>query len=417
MKLYHDIPSSQGVENAIKRAKQMVTAAYTPIKPLPIVYKVRSAQGVFSYIEHDSPAGFPLCGMVYSSVRRTEKYIGYNISPETFFTALKNPNSVLYMRRIDGTGQNVHAYYGIVCSAFVSYVFDLPYRTPCVRLPQLEGMEEIECREPEGLKLLDILLDTGRHVAVVTDIERDETGKVHAVYVSESVMPFCRTTRFTPDEFRMFWMESPYCRYKIYRYAHTDHITYTPSPFLRLEGEEAAPERTYTLLPDFGNQANYVLGQDPVEISIFDPDYPTVLVTDPSGEQTSWLVHEGKVIFNPEKPGFYTACAVNGSAQSEEIAWCVTDLSFTVDRDAYRPGETVRVCFQNSAPDSLVAWQFNNKEDDRGKSGGTCSGVGSKGELVVPVPAFAGQLELYLIAKNQYGCYSSRRIPIKISEE
>jgi hypothetical protein len=34
MLLYHDIPSSRGVENALRRAKQMAEVQYTPVKKL-----------------------------------------------------------------------------------------------------------------------------------------------------------------------------------------------------------------------------------------------------------------------------------------------------------------------------------------------------------------------------------------------
>ena len=116
MLLYHDIPSSKGVENALRRAKQMAEVEYTPVKRLPIVEKCLNSDGTQRYIENHSPVGFPIRGMIYSSVRRNEKYLGFNVSLETFITAVSNPNSVVYTRPIKGTGQHVHNYYGIVCS-------------------------------------------------------------------------------------------------------------------------------------------------------------------------------------------------------------------------------------------------------------------------------------------------------------
>ena len=35
MKLYPDKPTSQGMENALKRARQMVDFRWTPIRPVP----------------------------------------------------------------------------------------------------------------------------------------------------------------------------------------------------------------------------------------------------------------------------------------------------------------------------------------------------------------------------------------------
>ena len=128
MFLYHDRPASIGVENALRRAKQLAQLCYTPILPLPIVEKIRGASGErrdSANVETHSPAWLPLQGVLYSSVRRTETYVGYNITPETFITALSNPNSVMYKKPIKGTGQNVHNHYGTVCSCFVSYCLNI----------------------------------------------------------------------------------------------------------------------------------------------------------------------------------------------------------------------------------------------------------------------------------------------------
>ena len=37
MKLTHDLPSSEGVRNGLKRAKRLVEARFTPIKRFPVV--------------------------------------------------------------------------------------------------------------------------------------------------------------------------------------------------------------------------------------------------------------------------------------------------------------------------------------------------------------------------------------------
>ena len=40
MQLYHDIPKSQGVANAIKRARQMVELEWTPLDMFPCNYVI-----------------------------------------------------------------------------------------------------------------------------------------------------------------------------------------------------------------------------------------------------------------------------------------------------------------------------------------------------------------------------------------
>ena len=105
MKLTHDVPQSQGAANALKRAKQMVNIAYTPCKAMPIVTKVFDENVQPSMVRSFSIPGFPLQGIVYSSVRRVEKFVGYNVSPETFVTAVANPNSVIYNKLIIQEGR------------------------------------------------------------------------------------------------------------------------------------------------------------------------------------------------------------------------------------------------------------------------------------------------------------------------
>ena len=415
MQLHHDIPQSQGAANALKRAKQMVCAQYVPLKPLPTLTKIFEAPDKMTFLRNYSMPGFPVQGIVYSSVRRVEKYVGFNISLETFFTAISNPNSVIYTRPIVQGKQGVHSYYGTVCSCFVSYVLQIPYKMRCTRLQQEPSLEKQTFSDLDELRLLDLLLDN-KHVVIVTGIERDETGRIQFISVSESTMTFCRETRFTRDGFKAYWLDDPLHAYEFYRFKDLDRITYEPSPFVPLEGEKGEPKINRVLMPDFGNKANYLLGE-PVELSVFDPGFDTVAVTDPDGAVKEYPVKDGKVVLTPEKPGFYSACCVSGGKKSDAVAWCVTNLTVTTDRTAYRAGEPVHVRYRNAAGDPLVAWQFNRTEGDRWGEGGYFTDKGSEGEFTVPMSSETGEVQLYLLARNAYGCYSSARLPIKVIEE
>ena len=189
MILYHDVPSCQGVENVLRRAKQLADLRYTPVRALPTVVKVLSEKddGEPNYAELRSPAHLPLTGVIYSSVRRTETYVGFNISPETFLTAVSDPYSVVYEKPIEGMNQNVHNHYGIVCSCFASYCMNLHYRTACRYWPSIPGVHPVDSSRLENLALADVVLHVKKHIALITDIERDAEGNVHYITVSESV--------------------------------------------------------------------------------------------------------------------------------------------------------------------------------------------------------------------------------------
>lgn len=74
-------------------------------------------------------------GLVYSSVLETNTFVGIDVSFHTFMTALRNPKSVLYTENINrppyhGDLMGKGAYYGTVCSGFVSYALGLRYIKP-----------------------------------------------------------------------------------------------------------------------------------------------------------------------------------------------------------------------------------------------------------------------------------------------
>ena len=408
MTLLHDVPSSQGIKNGLKRAKRLVEAQFTPVRRFPVVTNLYHEDGSRTYIENYAMAWLPQKGMPYSSVRRVEKYIGYNVSFETFYSALTNPDSVVYARPIIGTGQNVHNHYGIVCSCFVSEVLDLPYRTPCIRIPGIPGVSEIEAEPMENLRLLDIVLNVKRHAAIITDIERDERGIVRFITVSESVLPFCRAIRYTPEEFRGYWLENDF---RIFRYEGAHRITYTPDPFLPIEEDGAPVEARINrvLMTDYGNRANYRLGEQ-VVISVFDAGFDRISVEAPDRTASLFPVRDGKTTLRPEKPGFYKVRALRGGAESEPVEFCATDLRFTMDRDSYAPGEPMKIHFRNSAADQVIAWQFNKCASDRGCGGGFFTEPLPTDEIELICPDVDEEAELYLMARNAFGVYTSERV-------
>ena len=414
MLLYHDRPASKGVENALRRVSRLARFAYTPILPLPIVEKLRTAEGETANLETCSPAWLPLKGLPYSSVRRTETYLGFNVTPETFLTALSNPNSVAYKRPITGTGQNVHNYYGIVCSCFVSYSLGLPYRTNCARWPGIPGIHEVDTSQLENIRLADVVLNWKKHIAVVTDIERDVDGKVHFISVSESTMPFIRTTRFDPEQFRKYWLENDYV---VYHCDWVDDVPYEPDPFAPAEGdpEMPAPFINRSLMPDFGNKANYKLGVDPVELSVFEEDCKIVEVSAPDGEKIFLPVRDGKAVLEPEKTGYYSAACVKGDELSAPVEWCVTDLIITPEKTELRFKEQLTLRIANPAKDRIVAWQYNRRADDKGAGGGWLD-LSDEDSVTIPGPNVAVPVELYLIARGRFGDYTSRRVPLEITE-
>ena len=117
--VYSDRPTSEGMKNALLRAQQLAKLRWTPVKPLPAI--VSTGIPDVSPYHIFLPAYKPQVGANYAAVGFTnEKYVGTNVSIETFMTALANPNSVLYTKPQHGRSKLAAAYYGTVCSEFAN---------------------------------------------------------------------------------------------------------------------------------------------------------------------------------------------------------------------------------------------------------------------------------------------------------
>lgn len=356
--LYHDIPASRGVENAIKRAKRLADISWTPIKPLPCCLRSKGEVAKEYYYGYFT-RWMPQKGLPYSSCRTTEKYIGYNVSLETFLSALQNPNSVVYSRELrDQPGSKANCYYGLVCSMCVSYALDLPYRVACKDWPALPSVQPVDVTKLENLQLCDIVLEPKSHIAMITDIQRDADGKVHCIEVCESTLPLAIRTHFTAEEFCRYWLDDGY---SVYRYNLIDQVTYTPDPFVYMEGDPLMeqPKINADILPDFGNKANYRIGDEPVELSVLTPDWESIEVTDPDGTVTAYAATE-KLVLAPEKPGYYSARLRRGDVYSEYVEWCMVAINLSFEQEKFSLGQELKIRFSNPAPDSVFHYVLNN---------------------------------------------------------
>lgn len=401
MQLYPDKPVSHGVENALKRARQMVELSWIPQRMIPSGYIFYTPTDK-KYVDAWMPAHFPRKGVIYSSVRKHCKFVGSNVSLETYMTALDNPNSVLYTRPQHGMGRSMFSYYGIVCSAFASYVCQLPYPMACAGWPTMEGVSPVDSTELENLQLCDLVLSAG-HIAVITEILRDLDGKVQRISVSESVPPCCRCTAFTPEQFRGYWLEGGY---RVWRYAGIHDVTYTPNPYVHLEDDPwlEIPARNTTFMADYGNKANYQLGES-VEFSIFEQGWETVEITLPDGSTATLPIDGDQVVYTPALPGFYTAVCRKADEVSQSVEFCATEIVVRLEKTVFSAAEPIRASF--STPHSEVYYLNINTHDYfwRGAKRLTPEEISTNSICVAPLTN-PGQYVLSLVAENRFGRYT-----------
>lgn len=392
----------------------MVEITWVPTKAIPCGYIVQ-APTEKQYIDTWLPGYRSQRGMIYSSVRIHEKYVGYNVSLETYMTALSNPNSVLYTRPQHGLGRAMYSYYGNVCSVFVSYACDLPYRTPCAAWPTMEGVTEVDTSRLENLRLCDIVLNVETHIAIITAIERDIHGKVHRIEVSESTPPKCLAKTYTPEEFRKFWLED---NFRIYRYEGIHNATYTPSPYVHLEGDpwlEVPPVNT-AFMTDFGNKANYLM-EEAVEFSVFEDEWETIEVSAPDGEVTALPIVDAKAVFRSSVSGYHTAVCRKGARVSLPLEFFVVDVHVTTDQASYAPGETIRIRFQNTIPEDEIFTMLVNTDNDfvRRRRSFTAQEM-EAGCVEIPNDLAPGKYHVKVMARNGYGIYASQKCHFSVTE-
>lgn len=385
-----ETPKSRGARLGYKRALQLALLPWTALSAVPTS---SSATGA---------AAGAHTGVIYSSVKEYDKYVGYNVSIRTFMTAAHNPYSLLYTEDTLGTrsksaygityhGVNCGAYFGAVCNTFALYAAGVPidYNTAEFADAAVKGIfERVFDQSGYGLELMDILWVSG-HGRVVTDLWRNNRGDIVNIEVREQVHDFPTVSTSTPQAFM-----SRYGNPVIYRYKDLDKaIQYEPSQFVAVEDEIIETPYVYNddICTYAGDYACFYQGEA-VHINYAKGSYTsmqlykgdTLIQTIPlpssynathSVDVTSYLTGAGK----------YKARLTNGSANSDYTYFEVVDcnVSYTLN------GSTLTVEFSstNGAP------QYVQITDRAGNSKGiyplSASDI-SAGRCVVTPSDFVG---------------------------
>ena len=299
--LLHTLPETPGQAAVLARALQLTDTRWTPLRDIPSFTRPTGK------LWHR--AGVEVRGLPYSSPEPTDSFLCENYSLNTFFTAVANPDSALYTKDLGGM-RNSWTYFAIVCNGLVRYAYNIRRRYSTKRWLDIPGMHQVALPGEytvEDIQLCDAIYAFGQgrnHVAMITDLLRDEEGKVQLVEVSEAVVPSCRRALFTPEQY--------YEKYKLFGLTRYDFLDDVPMPEpIRF------PEKTPVISVDYGHQSNYVRGE-PVVLSVFVPGPQQVLLSRENGP-TETLTVTDRISLNP-KPGYYTATHV---ATGKTVAFCV----------------------------------------------------------------------------------------------
>ena len=400
---------SIGQKNVIKRARLLTEFEWTPLRDIPVYTKKDGKTAL--------KAGEPLKGMVYSSTEPTDKFVCENVSFETFRSAVNNADSVLYERDLGGLS-NSWASYGIVCNGLVRFAINLNgFRYSTKRWLTMPGMKEIakpEKYKVDELEICDILYAFGNgrnHVAIVTDIIKDENGNVCTIEVSEAIRPVCVRRVFTPEEY--------YEHYKLFGVCRYEYIDSVPEPdedFVKFFPENSVSKNPLVAV-DYGNKSNYRINE---EVTMSASGEVEILK---DGKFLKRIMVNGKTAQRFEK-GYYE---VKNTSAGESVFFCVTEpkinhnvndglITVTVDsgdvkskihhfefREAIGEGRGTACRQPEDKSDSMACSSLSKIEEltEEEKETGT---------IVRKIPDDAGNYKVYF--ENEYGIWTHTMIKI-----
>jgi hypothetical protein len=231
-------PRSEGVKNAIARARQLCELEWTPAREC--IVNDNAQWGFLVPARSGREQRFPLKynGVPYSSTRVLDKFVGHDISPSTFVSATENPISIVYTRELSDVSDpaynprisNVHFAYGVVCNSLASYTMDLPLDYSTREWGEVPELYRVAENSIDDIALADTMVTynkelgcTGGHLSVITDILRDGEGRVQRVEITEGWEPTQRARWDSRETFeaRMLYSGG---NHLVFRHKNVDSI-------------------------------------------------------------------------------------------------------------------------------------------------------------------------------------------------
>ena len=295
----HERPKNRGQLNAIRRVRQLTDIRWTPRVRIPRYANMQgqnggSGIGYLDWCEVDKEyVGIPYSGSGQTNSwtsldvdRNTDSgkwgyrqfFVGKHVPIDAFITAARYPNSIMGERDELETVSTYASIYGDVCSATVAHSLALPglvwpittfmsnanYGKNWFFLLGTLGTDF----QVNDIWLGDVWWNDG-HIAIISDLIRDENGDVSGVEISEATSVghgnksiiggelggCCRRKVWSADEL----MVSPWqSKFQLYRFKSWTAIPYEKSPFVDTGNEgDYKPIVDLPCIPYLGNKAVY----------------------------------------------------------------------------------------------------------------------------------------------------------------
>ena len=184
--------NAAGASSIVQRADLAYELQWKALKT------IKGWQGVYSYTFYQGETyNIPYAQPYYSS-----GYIYYDIDFETYISSTRDIDSKFYTQTSLGLADST--YYGMDCSSFVSYCWDLPYRQTTYTLPlYAKDLGDCTYENVDKIKIGDALNEYTTHVVLVTDINTSS-----GLYeITEMTTPQLRRRWLTTDQLVRLYSE------------------------------------------------------------------------------------------------------------------------------------------------------------------------------------------------------------------
>lgn len=261
-----DIPMSRGRINACMNAALLCNAKYTVTAKFPWLGGMGANQTVS---KNDKTAGTTVRNYPYSNTSNDAKFIGIDVSPYTFMSAVQNPKSVVYTKIAKDF--DARSYYGMVCSVVVNAAFRLD-QIVCQEFPNHSDMfEKISWDDAQP----GDFLRSSSHAIFLMDIVRNDEGIIQKYTFCESAQSGSRIHSVFAANI------DSYKSYDMYRFKLIDDVSFIGDEwFVRVsDSDYSYPD----VIPNYGDKCS-ILPSDEFTLNIINSSGYTSLEVYKDGE-------------------------------------------------------------------------------------------------------------------------------------
>lgn len=274
-------PLHLGQINVIRKALQHCNIKWTPIRD---TMPACGNHGTVVNGKRNYSANVEVTGLNYSSPGNDGRSVGSDVSVETFMTALKNPNSVLYTIDLRETlsSRLTGAYYGNNCSSFTNVCQGI-YSMCYGRNIYFGGNKIIQLpKSAEALQIGDVIylsnaaVDSG-HTVVIIGITKDANGFITNIAEAEQDGTCAKIYNYTKSQFENRFFKGGYGYEFGWIYRDTklmDNVDFEQQ-FIGVYDQSGAIPYTYSdaVGINIGNNSNFNKSDNmPIEITLLDPN-------------------------------------------------------------------------------------------------------------------------------------------------